>query len=186
MSKNILDICRRCGAKCCKGPSPTITIFDIIRILKFLNDRPDSIEKYFEIYTHEYYVKHVLPSRFGIRLSNNVEELLNRRLGDLYKNLLIVKLRKRSDNSCIFLTDDYRCSIYDVRPMACRAYPMKIQGVDNDCLLVQEGIELSEEKVFLEQYIRELVLHYEIFVKSYVCSIRDLVRVVELFWNAVS
>ncbi len=186
MSKDTLSACRRCGAKCCRGPSPTITIFDIIRILKFLGEKPHNIDRYFEIFTHEHYIKHVLPSRFGIKLSDSTETFLERRLGDLFRRLLIVKLRKREDNSCIFLTKDCICSIYDVRPMACRAYPLKIQGIDESCLLVQEGFELRQEEKFLEQYMRELVMHYEIFVRFYVCSIESLIRVLELFWNAVS
>jgi len=39
------------------------------------------------------------------------------------------RMRLRDDGSCVFLTDDNRCSVYDLRPDTCRRYPF-IVGED--------------------------------------------------------
>ncbi len=187
MSEKKLEICSQlCRARCCKGPSPTITVFDIVRILKYLNACPKNITKYFEVYSHREYTEVVLPSQTGISLSNSTMQTLRERLGDLYESLLIVKLRKSSEKTCIFLTDDNKCSIYPVRPLGCRAYPVKITGIDNECLLVKHGIDLSEEFRYLKKYLEELVIHYRLIVKYYVNSLEKLAKLVELMWNITS
>jgi len=110
---------------------------------------------------------------------------LRSRLQDYYTSLLIVKLRKREDNSCIFLKEDNSCSIYPVRPIGCRAYPVKITGLDEECLLVKHGVNLSEEYRYLRTYLSELVTHYRLVVKYYVDTIEKLIRLVETLWNII-
>ncbi len=178
------EICRECGAKCCKGPSPNITIFDIVRILKYLNEKPENILKYFETYTHEEYLCKVLPEKFNVHISYETILELKRKLGKYFENLLIIKLRKRQDNSCIFLKDD-RCLIYPVRPMACRAYPLKITGIDDSCPMTKYNVDLSYERTMLDIYVRELEHHYKLFMSREVASIRQLIEVLSEYWDKV-
>ena len=35
-------------------------------------------------------------------------------------------LRKKKDGSCIFLSEDKRCTAYEARPMACRVFPIDV------------------------------------------------------------
>lgn len=181
------ETCSRvCKARCCQGPSPTLTVFDVARILRYIQASPRDLTNYFEIYTHSEYTENILPTRTGTRLSRDTLRVLRERLGDLYESLLIIKLRKREDNSCIFLTEDYRCSIYPVRPLGCRAYPLKVTGVDEECLLVKYGFSLEEEQRYLKMYLEELFRHYRMLVSNYIDSIEKLVRAVELVWSTIS
>ncbi len=178
------EICRECGARCCKGPSPNITIFDVVRILKYLNKSPENVLDYFEIYTHEEYLCKVLPERYNVSISYETIRELKRRLGKYFENLLIVKLRKE-ENSCIFLQNDYKCSIYPVRPIACRAYPLKITGIDDSCPMAKRGIDLSYERNMLNIYVREMEDHYRIFMEREITSIRRLIGVISDIWSMV-
>ncbi|NPB00628.1 MAG: YkgJ family cysteine cluster protein [Crenarchaeota archaeon] len=179
------EICKQCGARCCKGPSPNITIFDVIRILKHLGEGPEKVSTYFEILTHEEYLCKVLPERFNVHISYETIQELKRRLGKYFENILIIKLKKREDNSCIFLKEDDKCSIYVVRPMACRAYPLKITGPDDSCPMVKYGVDLSYERSMLEIYVREIEEHYRLFMSREITTVRQLVEVLSEYWNKV-
>ena len=77
--------CLEC-ANCCKTTGPLFTDSDIVRIAKFLRDKPQQfIEKYLRIDEEGDYVLKQVP--------------------------------------CTFLGADNYCSIYEVRPKACREYP---------------------------------------------------------------
>jgi Fe-S-cluster containining protein len=179
------EICKQCGARCCKGPSPNITIFDVVRILKYLNEKPENVLKYFEVYTHEEYLCKILPERFNVYISYETINELKRRLGKYFENLLIIKLKKCEDNSCIFLRDDDRCSIYPVRPMACRAYPLKITGLDDSCPMVKYDVDLSYERSMLDIYVREIEQHYRLFMSREISTVNQLIEVLLEYWSKV-
>jgi len=182
--EEIVKICEECGARCCKGPSPNITIFDIVRILKYLNKKPRDVVQYFEYYTHEEYITKILPRNYNVAISYETVRELERKFGKYFKYMLIIKLRK-IDSDCIFLKNN-RCTIYPVRPMACRAYPLKISGIDDSCLLVKYGIDLSFERRWLLEYIKEINIHYNIFMNYEVFNLEKLIEILERFWNEVS
>ncbi|NPA23384.1 MAG: YkgJ family cysteine cluster protein [Crenarchaeota archaeon] len=178
------EICRECGARCCKGPSPNITIFDVVRILKHLGRPPKDVLQYFEVYTHEEYLCNVLPSRYNVTISYETIMELKRRLGRYFERLLIIKLRK-VDHSCIFLKDDNTCSIYPVRPIACRAFPLKVTGPDESCLLIRYGVDLSFERYMLNIYVREMEDHYRLFMNREIMSLEHLIRLISEMWDKV-
>lgn len=77
--------CLQC-ANCCKTTGPLFTEKDILRIAKYLRQKPQEFtDQYLRIDEDRDWVLQQLP--------------------------------------CIFLGEDNRCSIYDVRPKACREFP---------------------------------------------------------------
>lgn len=77
--------CLQC-ANCCKTTGPLFTEKDILRIAKYLRQKPQEFtDQYLRIDEDRDWVLQALP--------------------------------------CIFLGTDNRCSIYDVRPKACREFP---------------------------------------------------------------
>lgn len=77
--------CLQC-ANCCKTTGPLFTEKDILRIAKYLSQKPQEFtDQYLHIDEDRDWVLQQLP--------------------------------------CIFLGEDNRCSIYDVRPKACREFP---------------------------------------------------------------
>ncbi len=182
--EDIAEICQECGAKCCKGPSPNITIFDMIRILKYINERPENFSKYFEVYTHEEYLRSIMPKLYGIEISMKTINALRQRLGIYFEKVLLIKLKKVNRN-CIFLRG-CRCEIYNVRPMACRAYPLKISGIDYDCPLTKYEYDFELERKYLGVYMDELCNHYKIMMENEVFSIDTLVKILRKHWDKVS
>jgi Fe-S-cluster containining protein len=52
-------------------------------------------------------------------------DFLEGKVGDITR-----RIRKKDDGSCLFLTKDNTCAIYDIRPAACRLEPLIISDYD--------------------------------------------------------
>jgi len=62
---------------------------------------------------------------------------------------LPIKMQIQKENACPFL-DDKNCSIYDARPMSCRAFPLGFNGknfilVDEECPGIGKGKTTPED-----------------------------------------
>ena len=67
----------------------------------------------------------------GYKTSEFVEDS-KRKYGELF---MTRAMKNRKDGSCIFLRTDekrnaYDCSIYEIRPMLCRLFPLEIKRID--------------------------------------------------------
>ena len=175
------NICKLCGAKCCKGPNPSLTIFDILRISNFLKISPiEFIIRYTEVYNHFEYFEKIFPERFGYR----IDEVLTifEKYKDIVSKVVLIKLKKKENSTdCIFLTNDNLCSIYPVRPMVCRIYPIKLVGIDENCELSKRKDLLKEEEDLLNVYISEIYTHYKLLYLNEVNSFQKLINFISRF-----
>lgn len=64
---------------------------------------------------------------------------------------------RRTDEACIFLNKEKRCTIYPVRPLICRTYPFALEEGElavYTCPGVGECTECGEAKTIAEECIR--------------------------------
>lgn len=171
-----LSICLSCGAKCCKGPNPSLTIFDILRISSYLKISPIKfIKRYTEVYNHFEYFEKIFPEKFGYKV-NEVLTILEK-YKDVVSKVVLIKLKKKKNSiDCIFLTSNNLCSIYPVRPMVCRIYPIKLVGIDENCELSKRKDLLKEEEELLNVYVSEIYTHYKILYLNEVNSFQKLIN----------
>ena len=50
---------------------------------------------------------------------------------DLAPDRKTLMLKSQADGSCVYLTDDNRCRIHDVKPDKCRTFPFEWMNVDS-------------------------------------------------------
>ena len=62
-------------------------------------------------------------------LEEPVEHFVEARIGD---NGSMMFLRSNGSERCIFLDEEMKCKIYDVRPLDCRLFPLDVIKEEND------------------------------------------------------
>ena len=112
-SPAIVNSCRSCTAKCCRGLAVVLTIPEAKRMVAETGLTP---EDFLEFNTN-----------IDSKLTPHYP-LLVQRGGKVEEFFIILKRRQKKD--CIFLEDDLRCSVYNERPAVCRLYPFELDGND--------------------------------------------------------
>ena len=147
-----LHICLECGAKCCRSGPIVVTVFDIARICKFLCMSVEEVfQKYLQVMSGLEYAKY-----FNLNLNDYVVEKL--------KNVIYITLKLKDDGSCIFLKDNL-CTIYPVRPMTCRVFPLRVVGIVKDCPLSKRKDLLTDEEKTYSTYLKENFRHAMYYLK---------------------
>lgn len=110
VSLQIVNSCKDCSAKCCRGLAVVLTIPEAKRLVESL-DAPahDFLE-----FSHQVDSKQTPHYPLLVRKGKKVEEYF------------IVIKREWAD--CIFLEKDCKCAIYENRPHVCRLYPFELDG----------------------------------------------------------
>ncbi len=137
--------CIRCDFCCGTGPNVSLTIFDIVRIARFLRIHyRDVLRSYVKVIVAD------LVPFFSLRDKGNGE--------------CVFMERKPSGETL--------CVIYPARPMKCRLYPVIVESLrprrvylDNMCPGVGRGRETRVPRRLLEQYLEERRRHYEIVLR---------------------
>jgi len=99
----MLNPCRLCSAICCKNYTITVTSFDVLRIIKNTNLKPDEFAQ-------------LIPLKILNFDNDTVLECYQD--GNCYEHILTLK-----SHSCYFLNDDNSCRIHEFSPLGCRLYP---------------------------------------------------------------
>ncbi|MFA5929365.1 MAG: YkgJ family cysteine cluster protein [Candidatus Micrarchaeia archaeon] len=106
----IVNSCRECNAKCCRGLAVVLTIPEAMRLVDNTAMRPDEI----------------------LEFSRNIDSRKTPHYPLLVKHEKGVEewfiIIRRLGRDCIFLNDDYSCGIYHSRPFVCRLYPYELDG----------------------------------------------------------
>ena len=102
--------CANCRDTCCRGPQNTISLRleDIARLLDAGLESAISTGK--PVYSEE-----LLAEYPSLRTIENL---------DSYRFFPV--LRRKPDGTCVFLDDNGRCSIYEIRPLRCRRFPYRL------------------------------------------------------------
>jgi Fe-S-cluster containining protein len=111
MSSSIVNSCKGCDGRCCKGLAVVLTIPEAVRLVKALGKKPEEmLECSCEIDSKETPHYPIL-----VKSADGVKEYF-----------IIVK--RGGQHECRFLGSDNRCSIYKDRPHVCRLYPFMLDG----------------------------------------------------------
>ncbi|MFA6908235.1 MAG: YkgJ family cysteine cluster protein [Candidatus Micrarchaeia archaeon] len=106
----IINSCRACNAKCCRGLAVVLTIPEALRLVDNAAMRPEEI----------------------LEFSRNIDSRRTPHYPLLVKHEKGVDewfiIIRRLGRNCIFLHDDYSCAIYHSRPFVCRLYPFELDG----------------------------------------------------------
>jgi Fe-S-cluster containining protein len=109
-SKAIVNSCRNCDARCCRGLAVVLTIPEALKLLEETGAQPEAILEFRKDVDSRATPHYPLLVRNGPK----VEEFF-----------IIIK---REKHDCIFLFPDNRCKIYAHRPYVCRLYPFELDG----------------------------------------------------------
>lgn len=137
--------CIRCDFCCGTGPNVSLTVFDVVRMARFLRLDPiEFLKRYVKVI-----VADLIPF-FSLRDKGNGE---------------CVFMERKPDGETL-------CVIYPARPMRCRLYPVIVESVkprrvyvDLMCPGVGQGPEVKVPKRLLEQYIEERRRHYQLLYR---------------------
>ena len=147
VSKLMRVQCTQCGA-CCRKPVVEVTHHDVRRLSKFTSIPPERIVKFYrpdEIEEDDEDRSEWIRFSYGLRFMG---------------------LRKR-DGRCIFLSREKQCTVYPVRPLTCRIFPLSVvideesgcvDGLDLSDIVVDRFIRCKHtygEKRSLQEFIRE-------------------------------
>lgn len=110
MSKAIVNSCRDCTARCCRGLAVVLTIPEALRLVKATGAKPEDILEFSE--------------NVDSRKTPHYPLLL--RQGKSVREFFIIIRRQGAD--CIFLNEDRTCKIYAHRPFVCKLYPLELDG----------------------------------------------------------
>ena len=137
--------CIRCDFCCGTGPNVSLTVYDIVRMSRFLGLDPLRFtEKYVKVI-----IADLLPF-FSLRDKGNGE---------------CVFMERKPGGETV-------CVIYPARPMRCRLYPVIVESVkpervylDLMCPGVGQGPVVRVPQRLLEQYIEERRRHYQLLYR---------------------
>ena len=111
ISKKIVNSCRSCTARCCRGLAVVLTIPEAQRLLDATGARPEEI----------------------LEFNCNVDSRRTPHYPLLVKTESAVEewfiIIQRKGHDCIFLNSDLSCKIYSARPFVCKLYPFELDGV---------------------------------------------------------
>jgi len=169
-AKNKFEICRRCGALCCRFGSVNgvpVTLFDLVRFCMFLGVDPDFLFRTFVYVVSASEAVARLSEWFGFEFPEPVEPF-------------VIRGRRKPDGSCVFLSRDFSCMIEPAKPITCKVYPVKLFPdvqvlADSTCLLAQYPELLEEEYRLYPYYERELALNHAVLSRL----LKDVDDVVE-------
>ena len=143
-----------------------VTVFDIVRICKFLKIEPRKFIKDFcECLTLREIVSKSPYKTLKIYV-NIIENLLKPRIVSLLEKTIFIRF-KLIDDHCIFLNNDNSCKIHPVKPMVCRVFPLKpytsiLEGrlrIAEACPLSKHPELLRKEFEYFRIYVQECKTH---------------------------
>ncbi len=149
------EICERCGARCCRG-----------------------------VDYKRWYVRVTLRDivRIAARLDLDILDLLRKYIVLLPQGAYSIPVLRAVDGSCMFLGVT-RCTIHEVKPVACRVYPIIPPGdrLDLRCPLSRFPDLLDEERSYVRQYVEEFLETESLLSRSKARTVDDLVRVIKSY-----
>jgi Fe-S-cluster containining protein len=110
ISPNIVNSCRGCTARCCRGLAVVLTIPEALRLVAATGSRAEEALEFRQDVDSRATPHYPLL----VRTREGVEEWF-----------IIIR---RQGRDCIFLNGDLSCSIYGSRPFVCRLYPLELDG----------------------------------------------------------
>ncbi len=145
-------VCSECGAWCCKG-------FDYVN----------------------WYVRYSLRDIVRIcgKYNISIEKFLEKYVHLIDQGTYSIPVIKAIDGKCPFLRGT-TCTIHDVKPIACRVFPVRPPGqsYDERCPLSRYPELLVEEEQLIPIYVREHIETEVLLCEKRVKSIRDLYEVI--------
>ncbi|MEM4634099.1 MAG: YkgJ family cysteine cluster protein [Candidatus Anstonellaceae archaeon] len=111
ISSAIVNSCRFCTAKCCRGLAVVLTVPEAKRMVQGTGLAP---EEFLE-FSSSINSKETPHYPFLVKSGNKV-----------FEYFLILKRRNKKE--CIFLEKDMRCKVYPHRPAVCKLYPFELDG----------------------------------------------------------
>ena len=122
--------CYNCKYHCCIGEYATfLTLRDALRIKKKIEGELEEFCFYGPICSDKKEQKKLLKSKdhtyFDFSSSGNV-----------------LQLKAKKDHSCVFLDDEKKCSVYDIRPLICRVFPVWYK--DNPFTLIMDDDDCDD------------------------------------------
>ena len=159
--------CVRCDLCCGTGPNIALTVFDVVRMARFLRI---GWRRFLKAYV-KVIVADLIP-------------FLSLR-GDERGRCLFLYYKPSGETVC---------TIYPARPMRCRLYPLLVESLDGEtvyldtaCPGVGQGGELRVPRRLLDQYIWERREHYRrlfrLVVEEGLHPLEALERVLEEAWR---
>jgi Fe-S-cluster containining protein len=110
ISQKIVNSCKSCTARCCRGLAVVLTIPEALRLLEATGARPGEILE-FNCNVDSRRTPHY---PLLVKTPRGVEEWF-----------IIIR---RAEHDCIFLNEDLSCKIYSARPYVCKLYPFELDG----------------------------------------------------------
>jgi len=110
MSSKIINSCKSCTARCCRGLAVVLTIPEALRLLSAIGARPEEILEFND--------------NINARETPHYP-LLAKKGGRVIDYFIIIK---RDGSDCIFLNKDRTCKIYSHRAYVCKLYPYMLDG----------------------------------------------------------
>ncbi|VVB99648.1 Putative zinc- or iron-chelating domain protein [uncultured archaeon] len=146
-SPSIVNSCRDCTARCCRGLAVVLTIPEAKRMVAEIGLAPDEF----------------------LEFSNNINSretphypLLVRHGSEVLEYFIILKRRRKVE--CAFLEEDLRCSVYEHRPHVCRLYPFDLEGknVKKGALCPVKFVREAGTEEIARQLGKDLIEHGKI------------------------
>jgi len=159
--------CIKCRYHCCIGDYGTFaTIQDIKRIAEYTRKKPEDFAKYDDICSDK----------------EEQEDLMKARSHSYFEYTedgKILQLKSKKNGECIFLKD-MRCTIYSVRPLICRIFPVGfrkrdgmvkilVEEEDRHCPVARKAdikdilrfLNLTDDKAsaLIKQFLREVGIY---------------------------
>ncbi len=113
ISSSIVNSCKSCTARCCRGLAVVLTIPEAKRMVSELGLPPEDFLEFSSNINSKETPHYPLLVRRGDR-------------GEVEEWFMLLKRRRKVD--CIFLGEDLACTIYENRPHVCRLYPFELDG----------------------------------------------------------
>lgn len=110
INPNIINSCKGCTARCCRGLAVVLTIPEALRLIAATGLRAEEVLEFRKDVDSRETPHYPLL----VRTREGVEEWF-----------IIIR---RQGRDCIFLNGDLSCSIYASRPFVCRLYPFELDG----------------------------------------------------------
>ena len=135
--------CQQCG-NCCKCSNWEIDILpaEIVKIWEFIKDKPEYDDVIFPFFT---------PNQF--KESEEILYFLAEQpvLGMIVKTRFV--LSKNLKERCVFLGEDNRCRIYNIRPFTCLAFPIGSSD-DSICPAMKDKPSLEKQEARIQKYAK--------------------------------